>query len=385
MPRRILVLNERDPENPLAGGAEVHIFEIFSRLAARGHQVTVLTASFAGGAKLATIQGVEVRRLANRYLYYLLAPLAARRLVERESYDLVVDTLNKLPFLSPWFVPKPCLAIVHHLFGATAFHQVSFPVALVTWAAEKLIPFAYAKAPILAISPSTRDDLVERGLDTRNIAVVPPGVDLDLYASAEQEAPGRSECIAWVGRLEPYKRADVVIEAMVRVRVQYPEARLVVVGEGGARSELEALVAERGLGDAVAFTGFVSEAEKVAVLQSAAVLVQTSEKEGWGMTVIEGNACGTPAVATRVPGLQDAVRDGYSGLLVRYGDATELAEAILKLLGGSELHAKLVGGGLDWAQRFSWDRVADDCAALIETAMEPETGFPTLVASPFGE
>ena len=381
MPRRILVLNERDPTHPMAGGAETHIYEIFSRLAARGHQVTHLAASYRGSKREDVVQGVRVRRLANRYLYYSVVPLAARRFA-REGGDVVVDTLNKLPLLSPWFVPMPCMAIVHHLFGTTAFNQASFPIALATWLSEKLIPIAYRGVPMLAISPSTRDDLVARGVDPARVGVVPPGVDPSLYRPTNTPATG-DPSIAWIGRLEPYKRADTMIDAMVLVRRSVPDARLVIVGAGAARAALERRAAEKGLGEAVKFTGFISEAEKVDVLQRAWVVAQTSEKEGWGMTVIEGNACATPAVATRVPGLQDAVRDGTSGLLVPFADVPALAEAVVRIMTDASLRQRLVRGGLEWAARFSWDHVADDTEALIEEAIHPGERLPQLSASPF--
>ncbi|HYC55146.1 MAG TPA: glycosyltransferase family 4 protein, partial [Candidatus Binatia bacterium] len=102
MSRRILVLNERDLRNPLAGGAEVHLFEVFGRLARGGHEVTVLVASFPGSSREEIIDGVRVVRLANRYFYYPLVPLIARRMIRRHGYEVVVDVLCKLPFLSPW-------------------------------------------------------------------------------------------------------------------------------------------------------------------------------------------------------------------------------------------------------------------------------------------
>jgi glycosyltransferase involved in cell wall biosynthesis len=382
MPRRILILNERDPTHPLAGGAETHVYEIFSRLAERGHEITHLAASYPGSRREEIVQGVRVRRLADRHLYYWLVPRAARQ-IAAEGCDVVVDTLNKLPFLSPWFVPVPCMAIVHHLFGTTAFKQASFPIALVTWLSEKLIPMAYRGVPMLAISPSTRDDLAQRGVDPTRVGVVPPGVDPALYREPLNGGK-REPLIAWIGRLEPYKRADTMIDAMEIIRASLPAARLIIVGAGSAREELEARATARGLGEAVEFTGFISEEEKVAVLQRACVIAQTSEKEGWGMTVIEGNACGTPAVATRVPGLQDAVRDGVSGLLVPYADVQALAEASLKIITDASLHQDLVRGGLKWAERFSWDRVADDTEALIEEAIHPSGRLPLLSASPFG-
>ncbi len=382
MTRRILVLNERDPKHPLAGGAEVHVYEIFRRLVEQGYSVTHLAASFPGGAKEEIVDGVRVVRLVNRYLYYAVVSFAARR-EARRGYDVVIDVLNKLPFLSPWTVPLPCFSIVHHLFGTTAFRQVPLPIALLTYLAEKLIPSAYRGVPMLAISPSTKDDLIERGLASEQVRVVPPGLDHESHRPPAERPTHPT--IAWVGRLEPYKRADVMIDAMVAVRARVPAASLVIVGAGGAREALEARARERGVEDIVRFTGFVSDAEKVAVLQGASAVVQTSEKEGWGMTVIEGNACGAPSVATDVPGLRDSVVHEQCGLLIPYGDVDALAEALLRLLTDADLHARLVRGGLEWAGRFTWENVARDTAALIEEAIEPTGRRIELSASPFDD
>ena len=382
MARRLLVLNERDPAHPLAGGAETHLFEIFSRLAGRGYEITQLAASFRGSSAEEEIMGVKVRRLANRYLYYGLAPFIARSEAARGDYDVVVDALNKLPFFSPWTTGLPCFTIVHHLFGTTAFRQVSFPVALLTWASEKLIPMAYRRVPILAISPSTKADLAARGIASENIWVVPPGLDPAIYR-LEGELGGREPLVVWVGRLEPYKRVDVMIEAMVRVLAERPRARLVVIGEGSARASLEASVKAAGLEGSVTFTGFVSEREKVDWYRRAAAVVNTSEKEGWGMTMIEGNACGVPSVASDVPGLRDSVRDGETGLVVPYGDSGALAAALPRILGDETLSRALAHEGLRWAARFSWDAVAGDAARLIEEAISPGVEPVRLTASPF--
>lgn len=382
MARRILLLNERDPEHPLAGGAEIHLFEIFSRLAMRGYEITHLAASFRDGKREDEVMGVRVRRLANRYAYYGLVPFFARSEAATGRYDVVVDALNKLPFFSPWTTGLPCFTIVHHLFGTTAFRQVSFPVALVTWASEKLIPMAYRRVPILAISPSTKMDLTARGIAAENIWVVPPGLDPEIYR-LEGELGGRESLVVWVGRLEPYKRVDVMIEAMARVVAERPQARLVIVGAGSARASLEATAKGAGIEGSVAFTGFVSEREKVDWYRRAAAVVNTSEKEGWGMTMIEGNACGAPSVASDVPGLRDAVRDGKTGLVVPYGDSGALAAALLRVLGDETFSRALAQEGLGWAGRFSWDAVAEDAARLIEEAIHPGAEPVRLTASPF--
>ena len=371
-------MNERDPRNPLAGGAETHIFEIFSRLVAKGHEVTLLAASFPGAAREETVSGVHVRRLASRYLYYLAVTAAARR--ERARHDVVVDVLNKLPFLSPWLVGGPCFAIAHHLFGTTAFRQVPLPIALVTVVLERLIPYAYRDTKMLAISPSTKDDLVERGVPAHNVWVIPPGVD---HATYEPGTPAADPTIVWCGRLEPYKRADVMLDAMPAVLERVPGAKLVVMGDGSAREGLIERANALGICHAVLFAGFVPEEEKVVTLRGAALVVNTSEKEGWGMTVIEGNACGVPSVSTDVPGLRDSVRDGETGLLVPYGDAGALAAAVVRVFTDRALHERFVARGLEWAARFSWDNVATDAETLIEAAIAPSATPIRLVASPF--
>ena len=369
MARRILIINERDSANPLAGGAEVHLFETFGRLARRGHRVTLLAATFPGCKREEMIDGIRIRRLTNRYLFYAAAPFAARRELRRNGCDVVVDVLCKLPFLSPWFVPAPCAALVHHLFGTTAFAQVPFPIALVTWLSEKLIPSAYRKSLYIAVSPSTKQDLVARGVDPECVVVVPNGVDHELYSPGDgikSEVP----LIAWLGRAEPYKRVDLLLEAVARIAPEHEGLRLTVIGEGGAIADLRRRAESLAIGDRVDFRGFVDGRVKVEILRKAWVLANTSEKEGWGLTVLEGNACGTPTVATDVPGLRDSVRDGETGLLVPYGDVDALARALSAILNDPSLRERLSRAALAWAARFTWEASAREVEWMLDAVID---------------
>ena len=367
---RIFIFNERDLDNPLAGGAEVHQFEIFGRLAARGSAVTLVCAGYRGAGPVDTVRGVRVLRVGNRYTFYLHVPQLLRRLAgEANGRAVMVENLNKLPFYGPLYSPVPVLALVHHLFGTTAFRHVNFPVALATYLSELGIPRVYRRVPMIAVSPSTRDDLVARGVPPDNITLIPNGLDHDRYRPAAK-TPG--PIVLSLGRIEAYKRIDVAVAAMPYVLTAVPEARLIIVGRGEPVAALERQVAQLGIGHAVELRGHVSEDEKVQLYQSARVFVNPSEKEGWGLTVMEAAACGVPAVASDSPGLRDSVRDEETGLLVPHGDPRACAAALVRVLTDQPLWTHLHAGAIAWSARFSWDAVTDEIEAMIErVAAEP--------------
>jgi glycosyltransferase involved in cell wall biosynthesis len=391
MGRHVLILNERDLEHPRAGGAEIHLFEVFGRLAQAGDRVTMLCAGFPGGAPETTIAGVAVRRLGSTaYAYYARVAVAARRYIAAERPDVLVEAHNKLPFLSPLYTRIRRLVIVHHLFGTTAFQQVAPPVAAAVLAAESLIPHLYRGVPFVAISESSRRDMLRRGLSPEAVRVVLCGVDHIRYRVADTPLPARRLAV-FVGRIEAYKRLDVLLHAFHEVRRRGLDAYLAILGTGDALPRVRALVRELGLEGWVDVPGFVAEDEKVRLLQQAHVVVQPSDKEGWGLTVIEANACGTPVIAADAPGLRDSVRDEETGLLVPPGDAPALAGAMLRVLGDAELRARLARSAIEWASRFRWENAAAEIGEAIDAACGqvgrtreplPETDLSLSIRSP---
>lgn len=365
------MLNERDLRHPLAGGVEVHQEEIARRLAEQhGIETTVLCSSFDGAKPEEWRDGVRYVRFGDRqFSYYAQLPGRARAEVRARPYDLVVENLCKILFFSPLYVPGiPRLALVHHLFGLSAFRQVAPLRAAYVVATEILLPVMYRSWPVIAVSPSTREDLVRRGLSRDRITVIPNGLDHDQYAPSD--CPADPGLVVFVGRLEYYKGVDVLLDSWPEVLAASPGARLVLVGAGTADASLRQRVREEGLEDSVSFEGFVDEATKIAWMQRATVVVQPSHKEGWGLTVPEANACGTPVVATDVPGLRDSVRHDETGLLVRAADASSLAEGVARVLSEPELRARLGAGARLWARRFGWDDVTSAFAAVVRAVAE---------------
>ena len=371
-PCRVLILNERDPEHPRQGGAELHVHEIFSRLAGRGYEVTLACSSFAGGASSRTLDGVQIERLGRLPIYYPRVAASVRSRTRRGEFDVVAECLNKVPFYSPLYSRAPVLGVLHHLFGEVAFQQVSFPVAAVVWAAERFIPPLYRGVPFVAISDSSKRDLVARGIPADDVRVSvcgieAPGIEPDLDKA-------RGPVAAYLGRVEHYKRVDVFLEAMALLSDRFPEAEILVIGKGSAAPGLEELARKLGIAERTRFTGFVTNEERDALLARTRVCVCPSEKEGWGLTVIEANALGTPVVASDAPGLRDSVRDGETGDLVPTGDARAFAERIGALLADDALALERSRAAHAWSQRFDWELAADEMEAAIADARARQAG-----------
>ncbi|HKP77471.1 MAG TPA: glycosyltransferase family 4 protein, partial [Longimicrobiaceae bacterium] len=316
---KLLVINWQDLANPHSGGAEVHLHEIFGRLAARGHQVSLLCSGFPGAKPIDAADGMRIYRTGGRHSFTLAAAPYYRRHLAAERFDVVVEDLNKVPLFTPYWVKRPLVVLVHHLFGTTAFREASVPFAAATWLFERPIPFVYRGLPAEAVSESTRDDLVARGLRRDDIRVIHNGVDVDFFRPDPAARRAPQPTFLSVGRLKKYKRIDHAIEAVAMLRSRGRPVRLRIAGKGDDEPRLRDAVARLGVGDLVTFEGFVSEEGKRGLMRSTWATVQPSPKEGWGITNVEAAACGTPTVASDSPGLRESVVHGRTGLLYPHG------------------------------------------------------------------
>jgi glycosyltransferase involved in cell wall biosynthesis len=354
----ILVVNWQDLENPHAGGAEIHLFEIFQRLAKSGHRVRLVCSGWKGAAATTSIAGIEVGRHGRRNSFALLGRQAVRRAIRRERPDVLVEDINKLPLFLPSVSDLPFCALVPHLFGETAFQEAPWPMAAAVWAAERPLPSAYRRAGFHAISESTRDDLVARGVSWERIRVIHPGVDSTRFTPSPAEPRAQEPRFLYVGRLKRYKGIGLAIRALAIARRTRPDLRLDIAGTGDHRPELERLAAELGQTSAVTFHDFVSEARKIALLRGAWANLFPSPKEGWGITVVEAAACGTPSIASDSPGLRDSVRHMETGYLVPHGDVNALAARLLELADDAALVARLGDAARRFALQLTWERSA---------------------------
>jgi glycosyltransferase involved in cell wall biosynthesis len=353
---RILVVNWQDIKNPLAGGAEVHLHEVFSRIARNGHDVTLYCSSFPGALPEENINGIKVIRKGGRHFFNFRFFFAYFAHFKKENFDVVVDDMNKIPFFTPLYVKQSIYGITHHLFGKSIFLEVNAALAAYVYIMERMAVWLYKRRriPFIVGSPSTLAELEREHFSPDDVALVHYGVDHTLHATLGA-AKSPSPLIGYFGRLKKYKSVDQLLRALPIVVEQVPELKVIIVGEGDDRPRLEALAKELGLSEIVEFTGFVPEEKKVELLQRMWFKVTTSSKEGWGLTVLEANACGTPVIASNVQGLRDAVKDSQTGLLYTYGDVSDLASKILTLLTDHQLRERLTSGAIKWAKLFDWE------------------------------
>lgn len=359
-------MNWQDRHNPGAGGAEVHLHQVFGRLSGRGHRVTLLCSGWGGAReRVLDVDGIRVHRTGRRYSFNLAAPLHYARHLRGQTFDIVVEDLNKVPLLAPhWVRARARCVLVHHLFGATAFREANVALAGATWLLERMIPVAYRGLPCIAVSESTREDLVRRGLDGADITVIRNGVELDRLrpAAARFDEP----TIVYLGRLKRYKRVDLVLHAVARLVRRGVDVRMIVAGKGDARGQLEQTAARLGIGGRVRFAGFVSEKQKTELLARSWVHVLTSPREGWGIASVEASACGTPSVVSDSPGLRETVRHGETGVIVPHGDIDALAGALERVM-EPERRDRMGGAARKMAEGYSWDRAADAVEDFLES------------------
>ena len=309
---RILLVNWQDRENPQAGGAEIHLHEIFGRLAARGHEVRLLCGGWPGCPPRALLDGIDVHRVGTRHTFPFFAHrYYSRHLARWARHPRRGHQQGAALHAALGRAARPSRSC-RISSAATAFPELAAPLAAAVWLAERPLGRVYRGVPFEAISESTADDLAARGIPRAPVKVIYPGdrhrrLHADrrrARADAGVRVPRPPQEVQGRGPRDPRVRRD---------GRRLPAATLEIAGAGDYRPALEALARSLDLGERVRFLGRISEEEKLALLRRAWALVFASPKEGWGITNLEAAACATPVVASNSPGIRESVRDGDTG------------------------------------------------------------------------
>lgn len=349
--RRVHVLAWRDLDDPDAGGSEVHADHFMRRWAAAGLDVVHRTSFAVGQPDVAMRNGYRVERRGSRYSVF--PRVVAREVWEARSYDALVEIWNGVPWFSPVWCRKPRITFLHHIHGPMWDQIMPGPFGALGRALEaRLAPPFYRRTRMLTPSESTREELLELGFRQGMVVAVPNGVE-ERYVPGGQRTPYPS--VVAVGRLAPVKRQDALVEAAVEARRRVPDLQVTLVGEGPLRSALEAAVTRHDAHDWITLAGRVDEAELVRLYQRSWLVASASIAEGWGLSLTEAAACGTPAVATDIRGHRSSVVDGSTGVLV---PVEGLGAAMADLLLDTPRRDALGASALARARTLTWEASA---------------------------
>jgi glycosyltransferase involved in cell wall biosynthesis len=376
---RVAVLNWRDIHHPHAGGAEIVSHEQAKGLVAHGHEVTFYAARFPGSSPEEWIDGYRVLRQGDRFGVY---PRSAARLLRRartERPDVVLEHVTGLPWYAPLWSPAPTVPYFHHVIGPTYFRELAPPLAAVGWCAERLAPSVYRGRPSLCPGAGSLRVFETLGYHASDFQLLPPGIQTQLYTPAGPKSAAPSMVL--VGRIMRYKRFDLAIRALARLHPEMPELRLHVLGPdpAGIREELEALADRLGVGDVVLFHGRVPDETKRALLRCAWVNLVPSDQEGWGLTVMEAAACGTPSVGSDISGLSDVLVPGLTGATFRQGDAEDLARVLRSFLADEAARRQMGVDGRKFVETMTWE----SHITRLETVLDQVPGVPRGRPTPF--
>lgn len=346
---RILWLSWRDIKNPDSGGAEKVAIETASRFAKEGNSVTIFSSTFKKAKTTEKVRGVTIIRQGNQitcrfhaFIYYL----------KNKNFDIIIDEINTIPFFSVLYSKNKSIPLIHQLAKEYWFKETIFPFSLIGYVLEPLWLKLYSKRPTLALSNSTKEDLIKLGF--KYIKTYNPGLDIKPQASF----PQKKNIVLFVGRLTRAKNPTDAIKAFFKIHRKLPNTKLIVIGKGNANyvNSLKELAQKLQLRSSVKFTGYISDESKINFYKEAKVVLIPSVREGWNLVATEANATGCIPIGYNVPGLRNSILDGKTGILAKVNSPDFLADAALNVLTSQNLYQKLASGGLSWSRKFSWNK-----------------------------
>ena len=359
---RFLMLNWRDPHNPLAGGAERVTHAYMRGLVDRGHEVTWFANTFEGCDPEEIIDGIRVLRSGGKFTSWM----DARKWHSCEKpFDLVIDQHHGIPWYAPVWCSDRCVAYIHEVLGPIWDAFYSWPLNMIGKWQERLTIRQYQEVRFWTASSFTRSLLEEQGVQA--VTQIPYGVDTRALKDLPEKELDEPIKLITVSRLAPNKQVDHAIYALKILQEEHDlEGCLKIVGKGQEKGSLSQLVKELGLQDSVTFVGALSESEKEEALQQAHFLLHTSVREGWGLNVVEANAMGTPAIVYPSPGLVESTTHRETGLVTDDSSPSDLAATIAGVQSHDGAYQDWRKTARDRAHGFHWDKVLPDACDQLE-------------------
>lgn len=365
----IVILNWRDIKNPHSGGAELLTHEISKYLVKRGHKVTQFSAQFSGSKHKEIIDGVTIIREGNPDLRsgFSSVHFKAYSYYKHKKFgkvDFYIDEVHGVPFFTPIYIKEKKAALICERAGELWSLVIPYPFTFIGQVFEYVYPILYKKIPIITISNSSKQDLSQI-FNKKNIQVVYPGCNTPVIKGFSRKS--NILTFVFIARLSKAKGIEDAIAVISLLKKRNIESRLFVIGRG--RNEyieyLKVQIRKLGISDAVIFYGFITEKEKIKVIDKSHFLIAPSIKEGWGLTVHEAGSRGVPTIAYNVFGLREVVKNGENGFLTNKNTPEEIVKSALLAFNDKNLYKKMQEGARSERKRFSWSNSGREFLKII--------------------
>lgn len=366
---RFLMLNWRDPENPLSGGAERVTYMYLRDLVQRGHEAYWFANEFPGCKAETVIDGIKIVRGGGKGGSVLKARAWYK---QQPRFDLVIDQHHGIPWYAPWWSGTNCVAYIHEVLGPIWRSFYPEPIATLGRWQERWTHWLYRDIPFWVPSESTKTALLENSV--KEVQVWANGIDTIPLAELPPKPLDSPLRLIVVCRLAPNKRVDQAIHTLRELKNRRVAAELTIVGTGEVEQKLKELTAQLGLSDVVHFKGRLPEEQKNLELSRAHWLVHTSVREGWGLNVTEANAMGTPAAVYPVGGLIDSTKNRVTGLVSAQETPHSLADILAASLPHPELYQQMRHQAWKLAGEHQWDRVLSPVSEWLEAMARKKAG-----------
>lgn len=347
---RILILNWRDLKNPSAGGAELAVDNIARELHKNGHKITIFTSAFDGCKKEENLGYARIVREGSMHTVYLRASSYYRR--HKDEFDAIIESVSAVPFFTPLYAKNKKLVIIpHHLVRDVIFKERGTIKGAPAYLAESIIPSVYKTTNFVVPSKYVKSEFVKFGVKSDNITVSYFNAVHPDFKPAKLKKTKKPTLIT-VTRLMKYKRVDMLLEILKDIREKI-DVDMIVIGSGKERNNLKEQAKRLGIEKNVKFTGHIKEEQKAELLAKSWVFVTASEREGFGISALEAEMCGTPVVAFDNGGLKEAIKHNYSGFIIKGADKKAFENAIISLLTNGKLRNKLSANSITYGNSFN--------------------------------
>lgn len=365
----VLFLSWRDIKAPKKGGAEVFTHEMMARRDKNISKVIHFSPMFEEGSSKEIIDGVVYIRKGN--IYTVIGHAIVYYFKHRHDIDFVVDQCNTHRFFTPfWVKSHKRIFFIHQMTREIWLRQLKKPFSLMGMAMESIMTQIYKNNKTMTVSKSTKEDLVNLGFKEDQVIILPEGIDFEPW-EREKWLQANLYNFTYVGRYSSYKGIDATVEAFCRFETEHPDARLNIIGkknETYINDVLEPIIQKYKVNhEKIIYHGFVSEEDKLKLMSQSHTLIFPSEREGWGLTVTEGAAVGTPSIVYNSPGLRDAVQMGESGFMVKENSVEGILELMEKSTNDLDYYHRIQTAAYEFAKQLNWDKTGE---AFDKTIME---------------